>query len=252
MRKPQRLTITVILTLLSVLLFALPAKAALIGGEGGFYYSLRSDKTALLEEYHGSAEDIAIPREIYSYTVTAIAENTFSNNTAIKSVNIPDSITAIGAYAFYGCANLESVVIPDSITEIKAATFYGCSSLKEVIIPASVTRIAANAFNNCENLVIVAESGSYAETFAGERGISFESTDAPAERIFGDADGDSVVTSADALLVLTMSVESGEFDEDTMAALDVDADGSLTSADALELLCYSANMSANDRIGQPI
>ena len=138
MKKLKILTTVFALTICTIICI-LPAQAALIGGDGGFYYNLKSDKTATLEEYHGSSEDITIPIEVYSYTVNAIAENTFSNNTTIKSVVIPGSITNIGAYSFYGCTNLESVTIPNSVTDIKTTTFYGCGNLTEVIIPASVT-----------------------------------------------------------------------------------------------------------------
>ena len=198
---------------------------------------------------------MVIPNEIYSYAVVEIAENTFSNNTAIKSVVIPDSVKTVGAYAFYGCTNLESATIPSSVTAIKAATFYGCTNLKEITIPASVTKIAANAFNGCENLTIKAETGSYAETYANERGIAFESTNAPeppAQQILGDIDGDGNVTSADALSVLRMSASLEEYTPDIIPVADVDGDENITSADALDILRFSASLSANERIGQPI
>ena len=73
-------TISILLAF-SICLFSLsmPASAALIGGDGGFYFSLKSNRTATLEEYHGNSSDIAIPSSIYSYAVTSRAENTFSN-----------------------------------------------------------------------------------------------------------------------------------------------------------------------------
>ena len=251
MKKFKLLTFT-LAAVLCAILCVLPANAALIGGDGGFYYSLRSDNTAMLEEYHGGAEDVVIPNEIYSYTVVSIAENTFSNNTTIKSVTIPESVTNIGAYSFYGCSNLESAVIPSSVTAIKAATFYGCTNLHEVTIPASVTQIAANAFNGCEDLTIKVESGSYAETYAAENGIHIESADVPVGKIMGDVDGDGTVTSADALSVLRMSAQAEEYDDNTALIADVDGDGSLTSADALDILRFSANTSDNERIGQAV
>ena len=230
----------------------LPANAALIGGDGGFYYNLKSDNTATLEEYHGTDTNVVIPNEIYSYAVVEIAENTFSNNTAIKSVVIPDTINTVGAYAFYGCTSLESATIPSSVTAIKAATFYGCANLTEITIPASVTKIAANAFSGCENLTIKAEPGSYAETYANERGIALASNDEPEHRILGDIDGDGNVTSADALSVLRMSASLEDYTPDIIPLADVDGDENITSADALDILRFSASLSANERIGQPI
>lgn len=256
MKKMKILTIALAITFCEILCILL-AHAALIGGDGGFYYSLKSDNTATLEEYHGSVEDVVIPSEIYSYAVVEIAENTFSNNVVIKSVVIPESVTAIGAYSFYGCTNLERVIIPSSVTEIKAATFYGCGNLTEVIIPASVTQIAANAFNGCDTLTIKGETGSYAETYAQEHGINFVSTSVSPESpkkitIFGDVDGDERITSADSLFVLRMSVGLEAYTDETIAMVDTDDDNRITSADALELLRYSVGLSANERIGKPI
>lgn len=254
MKKLKILTITLALTICAVLC-VLPANAALIGGDGGFYYNLKSDNTATLEEYHGSDEDVVIPSDIYSYAVAAIAENTFSNNTTIRSVVIPDSVTTVGAYAFYGCSSFQSATIPSSVTVIKAATFYGDENLTEVLIPASVTQIAANAFNGCDNLTIKGETGSYAETYADEHGIYFESTgepEPPITPISGDIDSDGNVTSADALSVLRMSASLEEYAPDIIPLADVDGDASITSADALEILRFSASLTANERIGQPV
>ena len=184
-------TISIILAF-SICLFSLsmPASAALIGGDGGFYFSLKSNRTATLEEYHGNSSDIAIPSSIYSYAVTSIAENTFSNNTTIKSVEIPDTVNTIGAYAFYGCTNLEKVTLSSSVTQIKAATFYGCNNLTKIIIPASVTQIAANAFIGSP-ATIVGERGSFAEQYAQDNGIEFKDYSEDIEDTDTESDPDS-------------------------------------------------------------
>ena len=255
MKKLKFLTITLALTL-CVMLCILPAQAALVGGDGGFYYNLKSDKTATLEEYHGSNENITIPSEIYSYKVVEIAENIFSNNLTIKSVVIPESVTTIGAYSFYGCTNLESATIPSSVTDIKAATFYDCGNLTELIIPASVTQIAANAFIGCDNLTIKCEAGSYAETYANENGITFIDPNAPEPpktySLVGDADCDGYITSADALYVLRMSVQLEDYTEEDIPYFDVDGDNNITSADSLDILRFSVQLSNNEKIGKPI
>ena len=255
MKKLKILTITLALTICAMLCI-LPANAALIGGDGGFYYNLKSDNTAILEEYHGTDTNVVIPSEIYSYSVVEIAENTFSNNTTIKSVVIPGSITNIGAYSFYGCTSLESATISSSVTSIKAATFYGCGNLTEVIIPASVTQIAANAFIGCDNLTIKSETGSYAETYANENGITFVDPNAPEQPktylLVGDADCDGDITSADALYVLRMSVQLEYYAEEDIPYFDVDADNKITSADSLDILRFSVQLSNNERIGKPL
>lgn len=173
MRKIVKGISAVLVLAIFVVGFSLPASAALIGGGEGFYYKLNTNKTASLEEYHGSGGDVVIPSSVMSYTVVTVAENTFSNNTSIKSATIPNTVKTIGAYSFYGCSALESVTISNSASAIKAATFYNCKSLKTAYIPSSVTSIARNAFIGCDELTIIGQKGSAAETYALEQGINF-------------------------------------------------------------------------------
>ena len=95
------------------------------------------------------------------------------NNTALKTITIPDSVKKIELYAFEGCTNLETVNIsdnskleilsmecfkncisikefylPESLTYL--AAFYGCSSLQHIEIPDSVTTVAG--FTGCSSL----------------------------------------------------------------------------------------------------
>jgi hypothetical protein len=67
------------------------------------------------------------------------------------SYDVSSSVTSIGEYAFYDCENLTSVTIPSSVTSIGKEAFAHCS----------------------EELVICGHSGSYAETYAGDNGITF-------------------------------------------------------------------------------
>lgn len=65
----------------------------------------------------------------------------------------------------------------------------------------------------------------------------------------GDLDDDGQITSADALLILRMSVGA---EEGNLALADVDGDGQITSADALAVLRASVGMDSDSGIGQPI
>ena len=239
----------------------LPVNAALIGGPGRFNYYLNRDKTAVLKEYKGEGGEVIVPSTVYSYTVTEIADNAFSNNTAIEYIEIPSTVKDIGEYAFYGCTNLKKAVLPASVTMIKDATFYGCTKLEEIIIPASVTSIAANAFRDCP-VKFVGEDGSYAEKYAKEHGFAFEGNtvketsytpDEPTRvYIQGDADGSGNVDSGDALSVLRMSVGLESYSVEMFAVIDIDGDGNISSSDALEILRFSVGSSRNDNIGKPI
>ena len=88
-----------------------------------------------------------------------------------KTVTLPANILYIEDNAFAGI-DAEEVIIPDGAVSIGANAFANNDSLVIVRIPASVTEIADNAFSgNNPYLIIVAESGSVAEIYAGEHGL---------------------------------------------------------------------------------
>ena len=85
---------------------------------------------------------------------------------------LPVELEAIEAEAFAGDACV-CVVLPESCREIGVAAFANCAQLRFVEVPASVTAIDSTAFSGCsDQLVIVTVSGSEAERFAGENGVT--------------------------------------------------------------------------------
>lgn len=115
---------------------------------------------------------------------------------AVETLAIPDTVKTIGAYAFYYNLNLTSVTIPQSVTSVeegafghsslKEAVFQGnglkalddfafaeCYSLKKIVLPKSLTAISDTAFYDCSGITIYAPKGSYAETYALEKGYSY-------------------------------------------------------------------------------
>ena len=121
--------------LVSILLVMMLAGQAWAINIDGWYYSLRSNGTAMLisdptnhYDYKGD-----FPEKIRwagdEYTVTEIGPNAFAYSIR-KTVNIPKSVTKISASAFYNCSNLESVTIANSVIEIDERAFEGCDKLK--------------------------------------------------------------------------------------------------------------------------
>ena len=99
----------------------------------------------------------------------------FYNCPALKNIIIPEGVTSIGAYAFCICTGLTSVNIPDSVAEIKYNAFDGCTGLTSVYIRNNAAVIDDRAFLDCsDSLVIHGYTGSTAETYATENGITFE------------------------------------------------------------------------------
>ena len=66
-------------------------------------------------------------------------------NTALSSINLPDTLTTIGELAFQG-TKLSSVVIPARVTEIPKGAFSKVN-LKTVVLCGNVTSVGMNAFS---------------------------------------------------------------------------------------------------------
>ncbi len=105
--------------------------------------------------------------------VTAIADYTFADNTALTKITFEgDAVTSIGHHAFYNCPKLQEILIPQGVTTIGDYAFSGCSGLKRVKIPFSVTSIGTNAFEGCTNAKFYIVKGSYAESWLRENGFA--------------------------------------------------------------------------------
>jgi len=99
-----------------------------------------------------------------------------------------ESVIEIGNGAFGGCDNLRNVFIPESVTRIGSQAFSDCYGLKKLFIPESVTKIGNNAFWGCgtqtiigdeafwddEEITIYTPAGSFAESYAKENEIHFQ------------------------------------------------------------------------------
>lgn len=111
--------------------------------------------------------------------VTSLSDSVFGFYPTLREVTLPSSITAIPDNAFAGCENLESIKMPaEGIKTIGYCAFYNCGSLQNIVIPESVIGIDNTAFAECTNLTIKGCSGSYAEIYAENMGISFEAINA--------------------------------------------------------------------------
>lgn len=132
-------------------------------------------------------------------TVTDIQDYAFASNKTLTNVKLPSNLKHLGTNAFFYCsgldtiklpaslekiepfafsaAGLKTIVIPESqtLTELPQLMFHQCPNLKEVVIPATITKIADDTFSECPaDLTLKVASGSYAEQYAQEQGISYE------------------------------------------------------------------------------
>ncbi len=102
--------------------------------------------------YLGSDTDITVPSYIDGYPVVSLGQYTFSGNTNLQSIVLPNTLTTISNHVFRNCTNLTSVTFGNSVGMLGPNSFEGCSALTEMNLPDSVQTIGGNAFNGCTNL----------------------------------------------------------------------------------------------------
>lgn len=159
----------------------------------GTEYVANTDKTISAGEYrYGDFEEFTIPEDVkgidaegFQYcenlksivipaNVSYIGSNAFEYCDSLKFVYIV-SCGEIKAEAFEYCENLTSVKIGEGCEKIGSSAFAYCKSLNEVYLPNSVQSISERAFEYCSpDLILHVPSGSYAEEFAQETGISYD------------------------------------------------------------------------------
>lgn len=91
----------------------------------------------------------------------------------LTSIKIPETVTTLGEGCFQTCKSLKTVVIGDGISKLPRKGFEACTSLETVTIPDTVTDIGTYCFRDCVNVVLTVPSGSAAEAYAIDNGISY-------------------------------------------------------------------------------
>ena len=161
-------------------------------------------------------------------SVTSIGGSAFQNCDSLVKIAIPDSVTSFGTYVFYDCDSLTDVTLSGNMTSIPQYTFGDCDVLEQVAvprratsidgyafanavkfhaitIPRSVTSIASTAFSYPQKLTIYGVAGTYAETFANEKNITFVDKQVNAESVSLNASEISLAKGASQTLVLSIS-----------------------------------------------
>lgn len=105
--------------------------------------------------------------------LSTIGEYAFSGCKALTSIAVPDNAISVGKYAFYDCSGLTRAVMGTNVTTIGQNAFDGCKNLISIVIPQNIKNIDLDAFRACDKLVIYADKGGYAETYANNHHIQF-------------------------------------------------------------------------------
>lgn len=119
--------------------------------------------------------------------VKALGKEVFSSCSKLKSVKLDGIITVIPKSTFSNCTELREFTVPRFVESINESAFLNDLNLKKIMIPQSVTKIHDTALSYPDITVIYGIPGSYAQTFANEKGFEFVSAKKAAEAItFGD------------------------------------------------------------------
>ena len=97
----------------------------------------------------------------------------FCGCTNLREIIIPEGVKSIPEAAFEHSVGLEKVILPESLETLGNYAFGSCTALEHIWIGNGVSQIGKNTFENCTNLMIHGENGSYAETYASEKGYLF-------------------------------------------------------------------------------
>ena len=92
--------------------------------------------------------------EKYLPNAEKLENDSFKNNSLLKSIQIPDTITSIGNNVFHGTANLKSVTFGanSKLVSLGKEVFFA-SGITDFIMPNTVTYMAQGVFHNTTGLI---------------------------------------------------------------------------------------------------
>ena len=120
-----------------------------------YTYTLDDEDNATITAYKGNATAVVIPEKLDGYTVVAIGNEAFRNNTNLRAITIPDSVISIGTGAFTNCKKLSDVTLSAGLSFLGYVAFENCTSLTSITIPKSLKTVDtfySGPFRNCSAL----------------------------------------------------------------------------------------------------
>lgn len=177
-----------------------------------------------------SLTEIVIPN-----TVRELGNEAFRNCDGLEKIVIPNSVTTIGNSVLYDCDsltnisvgvgisklsescfehcdNLEKIVLPYTIKSIDKSAFKECIALKEITIPRNTSSIGTSVFSYPAKMTIYGVAGTYAEKYAGEKGIKFVAIDKKTEKV--SLDKSEVTINEGQTVQLSLNVEPKDFTDE--------------------------------------
>ena len=86
-----------------------------------------------------------------TFSVTAVADKGFENNTNLTTITLPESVKTVGNKAFYGCSKLSAITF-NGQTAIGDEAFRNCVSLINISLPEGLKTIGDRAFQGANSI----------------------------------------------------------------------------------------------------
>lgn len=141
------------------------------------YFETIADSAAYLA---GNAANRFLVHIGESTGISTIGNAAYNSCTALRRIDLPDSITEIRHGAFYA-TSLTEITIPNSVTSMSEQPFANCTSLTRAVLPNSITTIPNLCFSGCTllNNIAIPESVIYINNFAFNECTSLTSMSIP-------------------------------------------------------------------------
>lgn len=133
-----------------------------IGTDGSLAISgpMNENDIAALNKYLKDNSDATLSLDLKGAKLASIPARAFVQITGLVSIKLPEGLKVIGD-SWYGstfseCTALQSVEFPSTLEELNFASFTGCTSLKTIdLSKTEVASIEAVLFRNCSSLTSV-------------------------------------------------------------------------------------------------
>ena len=159
----------------------------------GSSYVVEDDNTVSFTGNDSASGSFEIPSTVTTsdgetYTVNAIAQGAFENNTQVTEITIPETITAIGGSAFAGCVNLSSLtclattpptIYEDALPAMRRAStvFAGIDKEKCILyVPEGCVSAyeEADGWKEFQNILVIGSSGISVISIDGKAGNVYD------------------------------------------------------------------------------
>lgn len=133
-----------------------------IGTDGSLAISgpMNDADIVALKKYMTNNTDATLSLDLKGAKLASISQRAFYEVTGLVSIKLPEGLKVIGdswnGSTFSECTALQSVEFPSTLEELNFASFWGCTSLETIdLSKTKVASIEAALFRNCSSLTSV-------------------------------------------------------------------------------------------------